>query len=115
MRHNAKLRKLVADMGKIPVTFHKYDGRPSGNYAMIYMTVLGVVVRSFAPLQVKGWKQIIELQKKPMFDRLHVSNLKVDAVLDYWFSLFSLLILLVFVECISCRLWRRTRINKKRE
>lgn len=59
-------------MGKIPVTFRKYDGRPSGKYAAMFMTELGIVIRCFAPLQVKSWRDITIEQKMPMFDRLQV-------------------------------------------
>lgn len=45
LRHSEKLQRLVDKMGKIPVTFRKYDGRPSGKYAAMFMTELGIVIR----------------------------------------------------------------------
>ncbi|KAH6762986.1 hypothetical protein C2S52_020419 [Perilla frutescens var. hirtella] len=39
--HSDMLRNLIERQGKIPVTFRKVDGRPSGQYAAAFMTELG--------------------------------------------------------------------------
>ncbi|KAH6792810.1 hypothetical protein C2S52_003287 [Perilla frutescens var. hirtella] len=71
--HSDMLRSLIERQGKIPVTFQKVDGRPSGQYAAGFMTELGIAVKKFAPLQVSKWKEITDEQKMPIFDRLESS------------------------------------------
>lgn len=71
--HSDMLRNLIERHGKIPLTFRKVDGRPSGQYAAAFMTELGIAVKKFAPVQVSKWKKITDQQKMPIFDRLENS------------------------------------------
>ncbi|KAH6781636.1 hypothetical protein C2S51_006929 [Perilla frutescens var. frutescens] len=70
LKHADRLRKYLKEKHKIPITFRKKDGLPVGKYASLFKTELGIAVKKFAPLQVSGWKNITEEQKRPIFHRL---------------------------------------------
>ncbi|XP_040373225.1 uncharacterized protein LOC112194293 isoform X1 [Rosa chinensis] len=55
---------------KIPVTFKKENGRPTGPYAEMFANEIGFTFRNHAPLNVKKWKEVKPEDRTSLIKRI---------------------------------------------
>ncbi|PRQ48024.1 hypothetical protein RchiOBHm_Chr2g0106131 [Rosa chinensis] len=58
---------------KIPVTFKKENGRPTGPYAEMFANEIGFTIRNHAPLNVKKWKEVKPEDRTSLIKRITVN------------------------------------------
>ena len=74
-----KTRGLNADKahtqfgGKLPITIENKEGSPTGTYAEMFASEIGVVIRNNAPLNVEKWKHVSDQMKENLVKKLNVS------------------------------------------
>ena len=67
-----ELKKWTNKHQKIPVTIPEEIMRPVGKLAQLLITEEGCVVRKFAPLTVKRWKDISAREKEKLLEEIEV-------------------------------------------
>ena len=69
-----KADQVCSQLGvKIPITILKDVGRPTGAYAEMFSSEIGIVIRNHAPLNVEKWKNVTQEVKQKLVKRLNVS------------------------------------------
>ncbi|PRQ47682.1 hypothetical protein RchiOBHm_Chr2g0102381 [Rosa chinensis] len=67
---------------KIPVTFKKENGRPTGPYAEMFANEIGFTIRNHAPLNVKKWKEVKPEDRTSLIKRI-ITKYNIDMSLPW--------------------------------
>lgn len=58
---------------KLEIIYEDTDGQPTGPNPSWFVSEIGAGVQIFAPLQEVFWKDVIEFEKSPIYDKVEVT------------------------------------------